>query len=55
MKFTTGESDASQTRRCLAAILVADVADYSRLMGADEESAGLRIHGDNEKLESDEL
>jgi hypothetical protein len=35
--------------------LVADVADFSRLMGADEESAGLRIHGDNEKLESDEL
>jgi adenylate cyclase len=28
----------SQTRR-LAAILAADVAGYSRLMGADEESA----------------
>jgi adenylate cyclase len=31
----------SQTRR-LAAILAADVAGYSRLMGADEESALVR-------------
>jgi len=36
------------TRR-LAAILAADVAGYSRLMGADEESAGLRIDGDRPK------
>jgi len=31
-----GRGDMSQTRR-LAAILAADVAGYSRLMGADEE------------------
>jgi len=41
-------SDLRQTQR-LAAILAADVAGYSRLMGADEESTGLCIHGDRPK------
>jgi adenylate cyclase len=35
----------SQTRR-LAAILAADVAGYSRLMGADEEGYARRVEGD---------
>jgi class 3 adenylate cyclase len=38
----------SQTHR-LTAILAADVAGYSRLMEADEESTGLRIHRDRPK------
>ena len=32
-------------RRHLAAILAADVADYSRLMGADEESTQAELMG----------
>ena len=36
LRLAAGEDDMSQTRR-LAAILAADVAGYSRLMGADEE------------------
>jgi len=42
----------SQTRR-LAAILAADVAGYSRLMGADEESAlaGSAIVRDRPKIQ----
>ena len=43
----------SQTRR-LAAILAADVAGYSRLMGADEESAlvGFAIVRDRPKMQT---
>jgi hypothetical protein len=43
----------SQTRR-LAAILAADVAGYSRLMGADEESApaGFAIVPDRPKIQT---
>jgi class 3 adenylate cyclase len=37
-----GRGDMSQTRR-LAAILAADVAGYSRLMGADEEGTLERL------------
>jgi hypothetical protein len=37
-----------QIRR-LAVILAADMAGYSRLVEADEESAGVRIHGDRPK------
>src|SRR5262245_60619227 len=37
-----GREDMSQTRR-LAAILAADVAGYSRLMGADEEGTHERL------------
>jgi class 3 adenylate cyclase len=36
LRLAAGEGDMSQTRR-LAAIVAADVAGYSRLVGADEE------------------
>ena len=42
LRLATGEADMSQTRR-LAAILAADVAGYSRLMGADEEGTLERL------------
>ena len=42
LRLAAGEADMSQTRR-LAAILAADVAGYSRLMGADEEGASTLI------------
>ena len=38
-KGASREAVAAATTRRLAAILAADVAGYSRLMGADEESA----------------
>ena len=42
LRLAAGEADMSQTRR-LAAILAADVAGYSRLMGADEEGTLERL------------
>ena len=42
LRLAAGEDDMSQTRR-LAAILAADVAGYSRLMGADEEGTLERL------------
>ena len=42
LRLAVGETDVSQTRR-LAAILAADVAGYSRLMGADEEGTLERL------------
>ena len=43
--MTTGASDRQMVERRLAAILVADVAGYSRLMGADEEGTLVRLQG----------
>jgi adenylate cyclase len=34
---------SDQTKRKLAAVLVADIAGYSRLMGADEEGTLARL------------
>ena len=42
LRLATGRDDMSQTRR-LAAILAADIAGYSRLMGADEEGTLARL------------
>jgi len=42
----------TQTRR-LAAILAADVAGYSRLMGADEEGTLARLAEDRRGLDKD--
>jgi len=38
MQLTARVFDVAETKRKLAAILSADVAGYSRLMGADEEA-----------------
>ena len=42
LRLACGRDDMTQTRR-LAAILAADVAGYSRLMGADEEGTLERL------------
>jgi hypothetical protein len=39
-----------QVNRCLAAILVADLVDYSRPMGADEEGEPQRLNATRREL-----
>jgi adenylate cyclase len=43
-------SEDSRTARRLAAILAADVAGYSRLMGADEEGTLAALKGHRREL-----
>ena len=43
-------SEESRTARRLAAILAADVAGYSRLMGADEEGTLAALKGHRKEL-----